>query len=69
MLTTLRQWGDEWITGEGNEPVLLEHKGCGHRTTAHLSCDHCGEALGGRDVRAVAGPGLSDPRLLERLAR
>jgi len=57
VLTALRQWGDEWIIGEGNEPVLLEHKACGHRTTAIPTCDHCGEALDARGVRAVAGPG------------
>src|SRR6478672_1167773 len=34
VLTALRQWGDEWIYGDGNEPVVLEHKACGHRTTA-----------------------------------
>ena len=51
MLTTLRQWGDEWITGKGNEPVLLEHRDLRaprHRRTS--CCDHCGEVLGGRDV-------------------
>ena len=69
VITTIRQWGDEWITGKGNEPVLLEHKGCGHITTPHLACDECGEPLVGRDVRAVAGPGLSDPTLLAKLIR
>ena len=62
--STLRQWGDEWIIGKGNEPVLLEHTTCGHTVTAHLACDHCGERLLGREVRSVAGPGLSDPRWL-----
>lgn len=69
VITTIRQWGDEWITGEGREPVLLEHKSCGHVTTAHLACGECGEPLAGRDVRAVAGPGLSDPAVLAKLAR
>jgi DNA-binding HxlR family transcriptional regulator len=57
VMTALRQWGDEWILGDGNEPVLLEHKACGHTTTAVMTCDHCGEALDARAVRAVAGPG------------
>jgi DNA-binding HxlR family transcriptional regulator len=68
VLTMLRQWGDEWMSGTGNEPVLLEHRDCGHTTTAHLSCDHCGDALSARSVRAVPGPGLSDPTLLARHA-
>jgi hypothetical protein len=69
VITTLRQWGDEWVVGKGHEPVLLEHTTCGHTTTAHLACEHCGERLEGRDVRAVAGPGLSDPTVLERVRR
>ena len=64
VLVTLRQWGDEWISGEGNEPVLLEHLTCGTTTTAHLVCDHCGDALVPRETRAVPGPGLGDPTLI-----
>ncbi|MEY2417805.1 MAG: hypothetical protein QOG90_485 [Actinomycetota bacterium] len=57
VISALRQWGDEWILGEGNEPMLLEHKACGHATTVVPTCDHCGEALDARAVRAVPGPG------------
>lgn len=59
VMTAVRQWGDEWILGRGHEPVLLEHKECGHRTTAVMTCDHCGEALDARAVRAVNGPGAA----------
>ena len=57
VMVTLRQWGDEWILGPGNEPLLLEHRGHGHHTTAQLTCDVCGEQLDARSVRAVDGPG------------
>lgn len=57
VLTALREWGDEWLLGEGNEPILLEHKSCGNVTHAMLMCDCCGERLDARSVRAVAGPG------------
>jgi DNA-binding HxlR family transcriptional regulator len=63
VLTALRQWGDEWVLGEGNEPLALEHVACGHQMTAVLTCDQCGERLDGRSVRAVPGPGASDGRL------
>ena len=56
VITSLRQWGDEWIFGEGNEPVVLEHSACGHQTTAVLTCDRCGEPLDARSVRAVVRP-------------
>ena len=64
VLVTIRQWGDEWILGEGHEPVQLVHTACGARTTAELVCDHCGEALHAQSVEAVAGPGLTDPSRL-----
>jgi hypothetical protein len=57
VLTTLRQWGDEWLLGEGNEPVLLEHRDCGELTSAELTCSCCGEPLVAGSVRAVPGPG------------
>jgi DNA-binding HxlR family transcriptional regulator len=64
VLVTIRQWGDEWIVGTGNEPVTMVHTVCGARTTAVLTCDHCGEQLQRRDVRVVAGPGLDDHGVL-----
>jgi DNA-binding HxlR family transcriptional regulator len=68
IIVTIRQWGDEWILGEGRQPVELLHKSCGHRSIATLVCDHCGEALEARAVRAVPGPGSTDPSILVRPA-
>lgn len=53
VITTLRQWGDEWIYGAGNEPLTIEHRSCGHATTAELRCDGCGELLDARSVRVA----------------
>jgi DNA-binding HxlR family transcriptional regulator len=64
VLTAIRQWGDEWIIGAGNEPVVVEHTTCGHTTHAVLTCDHCHEELRMRDVRARRGPGYVDPDML-----
>jgi DNA-binding HxlR family transcriptional regulator len=66
VLVTIRQWGDEWLVGAGNEPVTMTHTTCGARTSAVLTCDQCGEELHGREVRVAAGPGLDDPGLLPR---
>jgi DNA-binding HxlR family transcriptional regulator len=57
VLTALRQWGDEWILGDGNEPLLIEHRDHGHHAIARMTCDVCGEPLDARSVRAVPGPG------------
>jgi DNA-binding HxlR family transcriptional regulator len=69
VLVTIRQWGDEWVVGAGNEPVAMVHTACGKRTTAILTCDHCGGQLHGHDVRVVAGPGLDDPAMVPRSFR
>jgi DNA-binding HxlR family transcriptional regulator len=69
VLTTIRQWGDEWIVGTGNEPVQMVHTKCGEHTTAALMCDRCGEKIHRRDVRVVAGPGLDDPEMLPASVR
>ncbi|MFV0524887.1 MAG: winged helix-turn-helix transcriptional regulator [Acidimicrobiales bacterium] len=57
VLTALREWGDDWILGPGNEPVMIEHRACGQITRATPVCSCCGEPLDARSVRAVAGPG------------
>lgn len=60
VMTALRQWGDEWIYGSGNEPLVVEHRGCG-ATTAHMICDACGEALDARSVRVRPDRGSATP--------
>lgn len=70
VLTTMRQWGDEWAVGEAGPPVELEHTTCGHRTTAVLHCAQCGERLVGRELRLRPGPGAGeDPVLPASLTR
>ena len=64
VMTALRQWGDEWIYGDGNEPLLIEHRSCGHTTTAQMTCDTCGEVLDARSVRAMPGPGATGDALM-----
>ena len=64
VLVTLRQWGDEWLTGPGREPVLLHHDTCGTDTHAVLTCETCGLPLRSSDLRTVPGPGLTDPTFL-----
>jgi DNA-binding HxlR family transcriptional regulator len=61
VLTALRQWGDEWLLGEGNEPIVLRHATCGHLTHAVATCRECGEALDPRSVSAEPGPGAILP--------
>jgi HxlR-like helix-turn-helix len=64
VLTTLRQWGDGWIVGQGSEPIQMVHTMCGEHVKGTLHCDHCGEPLHRRDLRIVAGPGMDDESFL-----
>ena len=64
VMTAIRQWGDEWILGEENAPVVVEHTICGEISNGILTCDHCGEELTTKTVRARPGPGASDDFLL-----
>lgn len=60
VLVALRQWGDEWVTGEDRAPLLTQHRACGAVTRADLVCSGCGEPIRHGDLRAVAGPGADE---------
>ena len=60
VLTAMREWGDRWAAPEG-PPVELVHRACDHVTHTAVVCDHCGEPLDARSVRAVPGPGAQGP--------
>jgi len=62
VLVTLRQWGDKWLLGEGNEPMVLVHSACGHQTQAELICRECGEPLESDELRSRPGPGATPRR-------
>jgi DNA-binding HxlR family transcriptional regulator len=64
VITAIRQWGDEWILGEEQAPVVVEHTTCGEITRGVLSCDHCGEELTAKNLRAHPGPGATEGSLL-----
>lgn len=61
VLTALRQWGDQWLLGDGNEPIVLRHTGCGQVIHVEAACSECGERLDSRSVRAEPGPGAVSP--------
>jgi DNA-binding HxlR family transcriptional regulator len=64
VLTAIRQWGDEWILGKEQAPVVVEHTGCGTITHGVLTCAECGDELTTANVRARRGPGATDESLL-----
>ncbi|EFC86395.1 helix-turn-helix domain-containing protein [Parafrankia sp. EUN1f] len=59
VLTAMREWGDRYAAPDG-PPLQLRHTGCGEIMHTALTCSQCGEPVGPRDLRAVAGPGDHD---------
>ncbi len=49
---SLLAWGDRWLAS-GKGGIRLLHRGCGQRLDVALSCDHCSERVGHRDVEFV----------------
>ena len=66
MLVALTQWGDRWVFGESNEPVLFLERETGQPISSVKVFSTQGEALRARDLKVVAGPGAS-PESRERL--
>jgi DNA-binding HxlR family transcriptional regulator len=65
VITTMRQWGDKYAAPAG-PPLELVHKACGEIATAELTCAGCGEPMGPRSVRAMAGPGAVEALIRAR---
>jgi DNA-binding HxlR family transcriptional regulator len=57
VLLILMAWGDRWVSGHGEEPMVIRHKACGKRTRAVVTCSGCGEPLHAKDVGIAPGPG------------
>jgi len=59
VLTTLREWSDEYVFGKGNEPVIVKDRRTERRLPKLRVTDADGRALSRRDLRTVPGPGAS----------
>jgi len=66
MLVALTQWGDRWVFGEHNEPVLFLERETDQPISSVKVFSMQGEVLRARDLKVVAGPGAS-PESRERL--
>jgi DNA-binding HxlR family transcriptional regulator len=59
VMTALRQWGDRWIYGEGQEPLLVLDRRSGRKIPRLRITGDDGQPLGGRDLSFAPGPGAS----------
>jgi len=67
VLTTLREWSDEWVFGRGHEPVIVQDRRTGRRIPRLRVADADGRPVSRRDLRTVPGPGASK-ETIRRLA-
>lgn len=49
VLLALMRWGDRWTT-DGDPPVRIEHRSCGHDVDPVLVCGHCRDEVVWRDL-------------------
>jgi DNA-binding HxlR family transcriptional regulator len=63
VLTSLREWSDEWIYGRGNEPILVKDRRTGRRLPRLQVRDAEGRPLSRRDLRSEPGPGATEETL------
>jgi len=61
VIIALKQWGDRWLVEEPI-PVQIQHKPCGHVTTAEMACSRCGEALHAVDAIAILSESFENER-------
>lgn len=52
-LVALMEWGDRYLTGDGDPPLRLRHRDCGARVRLQLVCEDGHPVSGAREVRAV----------------
>ncbi len=59
LLVALTQWGDRWVFGENNEPVIFRDREHGQPISPVRVFSAQGEALRPRDIMVEAGPGAT----------
>jgi DNA-binding HxlR family transcriptional regulator len=66
LLTALREWGDRWVFGDGQEPLLLFDRRTGRRVPRLRIRGEDGAPLGGRDLELRLGPGATAEQAASR---
>lgn len=57
VMTALREWGDRWVFGEGNEPLVVRDRRTGKRLPPLAVRDEQGRRIAGSYMLVEAGPG------------
>jgi len=60
ILLAIQSYGDRWIFGREQAPLVWTHLNCGEQSNPVMCCDVCGEQLRAGDAFPSPGPGF-DP--------
>ena len=52
VVVSIAGWGDRHLAGKRGPAVERVHRSCGHAATLRLTCEHCGDPVTARDMRA-----------------
>ena len=52
VVVSIAGWGDRHLAGKRGPAIERVHRSCGHAATLRLTCEHCGEPVTARDMRA-----------------
>ena len=63
VITALRQWGDRWVFGEGNEPLRVLDGRTGRPIPRLRILDEQGQPMRSSDMQIRPGPGASKKTL------
>lgn len=56
-LVALMRWGDKWLAGEDERPLLLTHRSCGHELDQTFVCWSCDTTVTPLGITSRPGPG------------
>lgn len=68
ILTALRQWGDRWIFGEGNEPLIVLDRRTNRPVPRVRILDEEGKPLRSSDMLVGPGPGANEDTVARAVA-
>lgn len=60
VVTSLRQWGDRWVYGEGREPIVVRDRRTGRRVPKLQIRSDEGKPLNLEDLLIEPGPGANE---------
>jgi DNA-binding HxlR family transcriptional regulator len=68
-LVALMQWGDQWISGAGNEPIILKHRTSGEAVAPVRLRGGRNQLVSADDIEFTLGPGADDAMRMKARGR